>query len=287
VTDYLFADVERRESAPEVGSQKGCLVCGREVGKLKTFCSYACRMQRRYERRRLARRACGLVDAYSSEAQRRRSLRLGPETATCPTCGGLFIRRRLGHTYCSRLCAYRNKEWSMKCGPKPKPPGPCKRCGTNVEKPRWVYCRECREVASRESSRRYYQKRHPGLPSRHCAWCGATFSPGSSKKKRHCSSLCGRRAGKAARRAREHGGEVGEVSAIEVFIRDGWRCHLCGRKVLPALRGTAALNAPTLDHVVPLGGGHGGAHTMRNLRCACRECNGKKSAHPLGQPALF
>jgi 5-methylcytosine-specific restriction endonuclease McrA len=53
--------------------------------------------------------------------------------------------------------------------------------------------------------------------------------------------------------------------------RDGWRCHLCGKKV-PSVAGTAKRSdGATVDHLVPIA--DGGAHTWGNVRLAHRFCN--------------
>ena len=40
----------------------------------------------------------------------------------------------------------------------------------------------------------------------------------------------------------------GQRRLRRIGLRDGWVCHLCGRKVSPNGRGPAT---PTLDHIVP------------------------------------
>jgi len=41
------------------------------------------------------------------------------------------------------------------------------------------------------------------------------------------------------------------------------------------------MDAPELDHIVPIAAG--GSHTYSNVACACKKCNIKKSSKPLGQ----
>ena len=133
---------------------------------------------------------------------------------------------------------------------------PCCRCGMKAagigEMRR--YCRPCKETAKRESA---------------------------AKVRASESGRARRRADKAMRRAAERGAHADRIDPIRVFGRDGWRCHLCGCKTPHRLRGSYEPNAPELDHVIPLA--LGGTHTWGNVRCACRACNGKKGARPLGQ----
>jgi HNH endonuclease len=58
-----------------------------------------------------------------------------------------------------------------------------------------------------------------------------------------------------------------------VFNRDGWRCHICGRKTKGKVPNP---RAPTLDHLIPIA--CGGSHTYANLRCACFRCNSIKGS---------
>jgi 5-methylcytosine-specific restriction endonuclease McrA len=94
-----------------------------------------------------------------------------------------------------------------------------------------------------------------------------------------------RKADKAVRRARKKAAPYERVYATKVFERDGWRCHICGRKTLKNKRGTWHDKAPELDHIIPLS--KGGPHTYGNVACACRACNGKKGNMILGQPSLL
>jgi 5-methylcytosine-specific restriction endonuclease McrA len=57
---------------------------------------------------------------------------------------------------------------------------------------------------------------------------------------------------------------------LEVFERDEWVCHLCGKLIERWRRGNDWMRA-TLDHVIPLS--KGGAHTYDNVRAAHWRCN--------------
>lgn len=94
------------------------------------------------------------------------------------------------------------------------------------------------------------------------------------------------KAHKAIRKAIKRGSNGGEsVDPLRVFARDRWRCKLCGRKTPQTKRGTYEDDAPELDHIEPVS--LGGMHTYLNTQCACRACNIRKGAKPLGQLLMF
>jgi hypothetical protein len=118
-----------------------------------------------------------------------------------------------------------------------------------------------------------------------CAECAEPFTIIDQLQTRYCSKTCSTRAGRARRRAVEAGAFVAPVIRRQVYERDRWRCHLCGRKVMPAAKVPHPL-APTLDHVVPLAAG--GAHEPANMRTAHFLCNSTKGARGgTEQLALF
>lgn len=82
------------------------------------------------------------------------------------------------------------------------------------------------------------------------------------------------------RRARLAGAFVEDVDPATLFERDGWRCHICGKKCRQDVDGFHPL-APTIDHLVPLA--RGGEHSYRNTACAHRTCNVSKGARDIGQ----
>jgi hypothetical protein len=87
------------------------------------------------------------------------------------------------------------------------------------------------------------------------------------------------------RQVRNHRAEMrkrqlvaGAYSLRSVGDRDGWRCHLCGGQVDPALSRQVAAG-PTIDHVRPLS--KGGADVLANVRLAHRSCNVRRGARAL------
>ena len=134
-----------------------------------------------------------------------------------------------------------------------------------------------------------YVPKDPMLFHGACVECGSPWEGQSRSNRRFCSRLCQKRNSDRiktrARRAATRGAHVERFDPIEVFERDGWRCHLCGLKTHRAKHGTNHPMAPVLDHVDPVS--KLGPHTKRNTRCAHHKCNTAKGARPLGQLVLM
>lgn len=154
-----------------------------------------------------------------------------------------------------------------------------------------ICSRECRIIEDRNRTAKKKKLRHARDRSpRSCKECNQPFAPEYGDKRRiFCSSACSnkqfRRTAKSARRHRKRGIAAERVNPIEVFERDGWRCHLCHKRTPQRYRGTMKPRAPELDHIISLA--DGGAHSRSNTACACRECNGRKGAASRGQPSLL
>jgi hypothetical protein len=89
-----------------------------------------------------------------------------------------------------------------------------------------------------------------------------------------CSDRCARATLEHRRRMRKRGINHLPYSRVAIFERDGWRCHICGRKVKRNVNPTHAL-APTIDHLIPLS--KGGYDAPDNVACAHFLCNSIKS----------
>lgn len=232
----------------------------------------------------------------------------------CAVCGSWFEQRnRRGndaHTCCSRTCGFVYQKGRPRPGarkpPKKDEPKRCKDCGEVIDRiPMIVLCRVCRERRERESSKRFYEKskvdgsyqrelRRKGLEyaAQHmtdvtCRVCGAVFL---GYEGRHCSDRCSKMAAqdteheqKARRRARKKEAFIERVSRLKVFQRDGWVCHLCGKRIHKRKKAPHPMSA-TIDHIVPLC--CGGEHRMSNVATAHFICNSKKSGKIIGQLRL-
>lgn len=261
-----------------------CVGCGenviRKTGR-ERYCSPSCARHHEYTRRKL---------------------RTETPLVTCDECGVRFtqsMRTALGNNTGRLLCS--PKCWLPKHlkpkphqGPPPKPTGPCRVCGSTFTKhsaASTVCSDECRKTSERVRSRLISEAlKTSTCKPRPCRECGKDFLPVYGMKRRlFCSQAClqrlGKRVGKATRRARTRGLIAEVFDPIEIFERDGWRCHLCGTKTKRKDRGTTKPKAPELDHIVSLA--DGGPHTRANTALACRACNGRKGRESRGQPSLL
>lgn len=123
------------------------------------------------------------------------------------------------------------------------------------------------------------------IPWKPCEGCGAIGSFFHSR--RFCQEcrdekLRARyRRKNAARRGAKVKGH--DFTLKEVGDRDGWRCHLCRRRVNPSIANPDP-RAPTIDHLVPIA--HGGIDELANVALAHRSCNCARGARGLAQLRL-
>jgi len=258
---------------------------------------------RNYKRARYCSKACN--DAYRDNV-------LGGHTEECNYCGKAFVAQRTspGH-YCSNVCFGRAKthEYISSNPSSPVEWRECHTCGAQLG-PRpiksWAgeFCTSCRDllgstVNTKPGEVEFLRERMNGRP---CVVCGKTYIP-FTQSKNTCSPECAlnteeakgkRRIAKRAwkkteagkrhqrihnrkRRAARYGnGPVDSIDPIGVFDRDKWRCYICGAYTPKGMRGSNDDRAPELDHVIPLAAG--GTHTLDNVACSCRRCNGEKGA---------
>lgn len=258
---------------------------------------------------------CGQSRRYGETAKRRRE----PELSTCKQCGAEFWQRhkrgycsqqcksRADYERRKRKPGYKPLSWSN--GDKFRPsPRNCAACGREFrpsqDKSRFCGADECRRWSLITITSCPVPDEHPSrstlVPRSHpsrcepkprfagaaCAYCGTSFVMDRqrfhSMDHRHCSARCAKRNERALRsyRRRTNGDWTpGEVRRYEIFERDGWRCHLCGKRTK---RDADPLDprSATLDHIVPLS--LGGAHTRENVATACRSCNSRKSNRGAG-----
>ena len=63
------------------------------------------------------------------------------------------------------------------------------------------------------------------------------------------------------------------IKPIEIFERDGWVCHICGKAIDPEAK-RPDVWAASIDHVVSLASG--GTHTRDNMAASHLICNMRK-----------
>ena len=129
---------------------------------------------------------------------------------------------------------------------------------------------ECRYEKFKEYKRIQYKNGWEQPEPFECRECGKmVVIEYGDKNDIYCSTTCQRKAvrsaGKYKRRIRLENGYVEIVSRTKVFERDGWKCHICGKKVNKRLKHPHPMSA-SLDHIVPLA--KGGKHERRNTALA-------------------
>lgn len=82
------------------------------------------------------------------------------------------------------------------------------------------------------------------------------------------------------KKARRIGNGVESFNAIDIYERDKWKCHLCGKKINKSLKWPDPMSA-SLDHVVP--SSLGGPHYKSNVKAAHLRCNVKKHVRSMNE----
>lgn len=222
-------------------------------------------------------------------------------TFVCKCCGKEYqTAYKDRDTYCSRDCAFKDKERRCACGASLRGTSKewCDQCGAQSKRRTCAICgvtfestrarRYCSDECFKEKKRRraaYYDKLQfeAQVKPRECKQCGRVFTPEFGDGNWiYCSKRCGKKAGEKYKakgnhqqRAKHYGVRYEWFSDLVVLRRDGWRCYICGCSTPRELRGTYEDNAPEIDHIIPLS--RGGTHTKDNVRCCCRACNGAKA----------
>lgn len=204
---------------------------------------------------------------------------------TCLVCGKEFCptnKRGASPRFCSEKCKGRFYH-----PPKAKP------------EPIAIRCEYCgREFTTKRKGQRYcnsgcaYKAMHgrpvKGRLNTVCIVCGKQYP--NPRRQSYCDGCKKkqvrqqRRTWCSRRRALKKNVLVEKFNSIEIFIRDGWRCQICGKKVRPTFTEYHDLY-PNLDHIIPLS--KGGTHTRDNCQCTCRKCNIAKRDKIGGQQLLL
>lgn len=215
-------------------------------------------------------------------------------THICAVCSAPYRARSSDRTpTCGRSCS---KRYPSLFKPPAAPPAPfssvhfkaCPECKRSFVA-RSSCTKLCSDRCRNDQMLRRLREKYVGAQERaaDCGYCGDSFRTTLTRSK-YCSNRCSRRSKPKSdrKRARLAGVAYEPIDRGIVFVRDGWRCQICGCRTPAKLRGTMHDKAPTLDHRVPVS--RGGAHTYENVQCACRRCNSLKSDRVvIGQLPLF
>lgn len=91
---------------------------------------------------------------------------------------------------------------------------------------------------------------------------------------RWCSKQCANRHwGRVRSRRRTELSPIAYTD-LEIFERDKWRCHLCGKKVSKSADRKSP-NGATIDHLLPIA--LGGRDEPANVACAHNRCNPREA----------
>ena len=200
----------------------------------------------------------------------------------CRECINVYAmlkdRKNKGHPLDGLLAESRSCE---SCGYSFTPPGCARKTGRFCSK-------ECRWFALGNgtppgSSRIYWPR---------CYECGGVFGPYKERKSKWLCDVCrpvararaakdiNRRKNSKRRRA-----ALGEkYSFRQIAERDGWRCHLCGKKVPDRPHEGRPLDGE-IDHLVPVSAG--GVDDPSNVALAHRRCNLARGARGAAQLRLI
>lgn len=253
-----------------------CSLCGAGVESKSASEVKTCRACRLVSRDRLAERAncltCGKEFAPWHERRKGKGLE-GPRVCCSLECGrkrnGILNKKpdaervRNGKT---------QAEWISERGKRQ-----CRECGSDfLSEAKRRLCDACREGAKAERRRASLEAYAAARACRDCGVCVGEFQ----RRCEQCAAIHKRAMRRTHRRehhrnhrsrARKYGVPYESFKATEIFDRDGWRCYLCGVKVLAEYRPPRHDRNPTLDHVVPMS--KGGGHLRTNVRCCCWACN--------------
>lgn len=291
---------------PRLDQPKNCERCGKPTSRthpLYRFCS-SCSVELRSQKR-LYYRPNADCEICGKSFYRRRSGKQPDGQRTCSRACGVELRRQEYGTYgglqgqcsdigwascgCGTMFAVRGLKFrrcrACRClarMPKPKMAMVCKECaGGFLGHERRRYCSDqCAARAQRRHRRHRQREAVRRGPSRepiewwaqarlaNCAECGRSLA---GKQRKWCSDRCRDRAydrhNRHLARSVPHGDPNVPVFTIhEIGERDGWRCHLCRKRV--------GRRDASLDHLIPIA--EGGKHELGNVMLAHHRCNSKR-----------
>jgi len=211
----------------------------------------------------------------------------------CEVCGVLYRPTYGAQRTCSRSCGLFLR-WTAAGKPlsMPRLHGQhtdvmfCSICGRATE--RRSACSYCRRHSAQEINAWRWTEHLSSRPAISCGDCGAEMRDWSGR--RYCTACSDKRARLAEHARRVECGASHRarcrfygvpydrsLKRSRVFRRDGYRCHICGRKTLPGTHWSHPRH-PTVDCLVPLSVPGSPGYVYENVACACFRCNSVKSA---------
>lgn len=214
---------------------------------------------------------------YRNDGRPKSSRWVGP-TIPCAHCGEPFTQTRSRWRYCKRACS--NMATASMRARSSRP--------IYDRKPSVWAKRHHKWMRAHRVTRRDYLVALFGVPNPrhiwvqyvtppephpiHCFTCGTYLFDGVGRAP-NCPACKKARKRQRRQRDRKRNGKGSGVTDAELLLlaeRDGWRCHLCGRKVDPRLARSHP-SGPSPDHLVPRC--DGGGNDPANLALAHLKCN--------------
>lgn len=252
--------------------QGSCSLCGksfeatRRGGKPQKYCSREC-----------TKKAANIAFRDRNRPDR---------PTTCAECGGPVVALQVGapRKFCSDACKMRasnrrqRRAWLPLAQPAVKVCAHCGQAFTAKSRNR-IYCYDkfCAQAAYQ--ARLGAGERRVGPRTATCDGCGTAFET-VRPEARWCSKTCANRHWGNVRARQRGTASEAKYTDLEIFERDGWRCHLCKKLVRRDVPRTHPDGA-TIDHLVPTS--LGGPDEPANVATAHWKCNRDKRARPMGE----
>jgi hypothetical protein len=258
--------------------KRQCVTCGlvftpKRRGVCASYCSRVCWPAELVEHFRLIERS------YESKRKGKRDA-FSKTWSTCNVCGVEFRLMR-GVAHRGRVVCYGECAKPVK---PPKPPKPVRHCeGCSAVLPSDQHNRKW---CSEKCRKTQYGSTQTEIEFRHCERCGKLFCCRAGRNVSCCSRNCAKRKAESIRRhrLRTASDQCDQITLFALGERDGWRCHLCGKKIPNRPHKGRPLD-PEIDHLIPVSAG--GAHVWENVALSHRSCNGSRGADGPAQLRLI
>jgi len=255
--------------------KRECVNCGKSFetrSYIRKCCSPSC------VRSRCIKKHIGIVPIYICK---KCGKEFGPKKGNSVNPG-----KARKYLYCSRECSDKRERKKRGRNERPKfckiVSVNCLECGEVVIKrphfgKRYFCSSKCQALwMNRRAKERYI----PKISNVLCIWCGQSFDT-NRYNFRFCSTKCKKENEKIAKynnhlRRRMHlrEGFIEQIKPLEIFMRDGWKCGICGGKINRNVIAPHPMSA-SIDHIIPIS--KGGQHIRTNVRCSHFICNNRKS----------